>query len=210
MKRPIFKADKSGKMKKMVPEDEIVRENRKKVVINRETAGNLDATEMIQNFDDLYRNYHDCPDPEMVEASQSILKNPRATEFDKEIEDLPKPYVMYYPVSSLILLSYCADWKKTPIKPWRSHGTRKKQEIKLDKSTFIIYEIKRLGLFENYKEHWTRMEEYYDDWNIPHEYRSTFRKHELNYLSLMIHDIEPSAYLKNLSPIDTEPQRKNI
>ena len=52
------------------------------------------------------------------------------------------------------------------------------------------------------------MEEYYNDWNIPHEYRSIFRKHELNYLSLMIHDIEPSAYLKNLSPIDTEPKGK--
>ena len=105
VKRPTFKTDKTGKMKKMVPEEERVRENRKKVVINCETAGNLDATEMIQNFDDLYRNYHDFPDPEIVEVCQSILKNPRANEFDNKINEDTGQYITYGLGRSSISLS---------------------------------------------------------------------------------------------------------
>ena len=205
----IYKKSKNGVTEEVVPKENFVRENRKKVFIDRTVSQNLDASEQIQLHSDLLRNYHDCSDPEILEASNDILKNPRSSEFDKDIQDLPKPYFMYYPVSTLILLSFCADQHKNDTgTAWRSHGTRKQQEIQLDECTFIIYELKRLGLFQQYKDHWSDMEDYYNDWNVPHKYRSIFRSHELNYLSLMIHDIKPSSYMKNLSPIDQEPKGK--
>ena len=59
------KNNKNDTIKKVIPEENCVRENRKKVFINRTTAQNLDASEQVQLHLDLIRNYHDCTDPEI-------------------------------------------------------------------------------------------------------------------------------------------------
>ena len=144
-KTTIFKSQENGTLKNVPPEEDTVRENRKKVVIDRTVADTITASEMIQDHTELYQNYYADPDPAIVKASEEILNHPKLPHFVKKVSELPRPYYMHYPVSTLILLSHYVEWN-CKVKPWRSHGTRKKQEIELDESTFIMYEIKRLGL----------------------------------------------------------------
>ena len=209
----LTKPNKNGNFIVNVPDQVNTSNKNDTVIVSTDTADDIESSEAIANFEENENYYFDRENPKIVEESNKILQLPDATLWDYEVKNLPKLYNLAYPVSTQILAFHSDEIEQahqefSRTTPWRSHGIRKKQELKIDESTFIMYEIKRLNMHQQYKEHWELMEKYYDDWCIPHNYRSIFRIHELNYISLMIHDILPTSYMKILSPTDSKPKGK--
>ena len=71
-----------------------------------------------------------------------------------------------------------------------------------------MYEITRLGMFDSYKQHYNKTEDTLDRWKVPHSMRKHFRREELNYISLMIHDTLPENYCEKLLPNDGPAEGK--
>ena len=111
---------------------------------------------------------------------------------------LPQIYDAVYPAMLRILINPPSGFKfqyenKEEIDQddWAQNGIRKKREQKREASSFLLYEITRLGIFDSYKQHYNRTEETLDRSKVPHFMNKYFRQQELNYISLMIHDALP-------------------
>ena len=88
---------------------------------------------------------------------------------------------------------------------WSSDGSKKKAEAKREFSSFLIYELERLGMMPSLMEHYDEMEYRFDAHKIPHHLRKDYKVVEYDYLSLIIHDTTTDQYMVNLSPKDQEP-----
>ena len=182
------------------------------------------AYEMLYHcFDDsIELKYDDNGAPDITLSRHKIMNefekvehDPKYQQFIHEARTLPKIYGMPYPAMLSEIYPNNYNFREESqfgsegiddnIK-WASHGQKKKNEQLREESTFLMYEITRLGMFPQYKSHYDFIEDTLDAWRIPHKQRSQFRRHEMNYLSLMIHDTLPEYYMDYLLPKDEEPK----
>ena len=179
--------------------------------------------EIDKCFDDSIEiDYNDNGKPDITLNRKKILaefqkveKNKKFQQYIHQARTLPKMYDMCYPVISQELYPNNFDFRTecqfgsqhvNDQDVWASHGQKKKNEQLREESTFLMYELTRLGMFPQYKTHYGIIEDTLDAWRVPHQKRSEFRRHELNYLSLMIHDTLPEYYMDYLLPKDEEPK----
>ena len=69
---------------------------------------------------------------------------------------------------------------------WSSDGSRKKAEAKREFSSFLFYELERLGMMPSLMEHYDEMEYRFDAHRIPHQDRKHYKIIEYEYLSLNV------------------------
>ena len=183
--------------------------------INENTLLEIEATKSILNYDDTGETFNldiaNNTDIESIRHNFDILnKDPDYQQYLHQARTLPKTYDCVYPVMKNELLKTNDDWDYNyggrHYGNWISNGKRTKLEQQREESTFLMYEIQRNNMMQRYKLHYEMMERTMDQWRIPYEVRGRFRTHELNYVSLMLHDMMPRSYMDYLLPSDQEPQ----
>ena len=159
---------------------------------------------------DIHINRH-----KIMAEFQKVEQDPLFQQYIHEARTLPKLYDMNYPAMKFQLFPNHFEYRTecqfgseqvNDQDVWASHGQKKKNEQLREESTFLMYEIARLGMFTSYKAHYDHIEDHLNRWRVPHAKRHLFRRHELNYLSLMIHDTLPEYYMDYLLPKDEPPK----
>jgi len=184
--------------------------------LNQDVGLEIECTRSIRNFEDTGESFGFDENKEPNELTtirnnfELLIDDPDYQQYLHQVRTLPKTYDCVYPVMKNELIKVNDDWEYNcggrHLGNWVSNGKRTKSEQQREESTFLMYEIQRNNMMQQYKLHYEMMERTMDDWRIPYEIRNRFKIHELNYISLMLHDLMPSSYMDYLLPTDQEPQ----
>lgn len=174
------------------------------------------AVDYTEFSEDILNKEEDCnslslqTNEEIKDASDAALSYLQPDGFECMVAMLPKLYTMNYPVSNYILpeLNIKKLIQSSPyyIRQWRAFGTRKNQELLMEEDLYIYQLMESCGMDDEYHCFYEMMEGIYDDWRIPHKFRSLFRMHELSYIGVMINDASCSSDIHRAKTLDKEPK----
>ena len=77
---------------------------------------------------------------------------------------------------------------------WSPFGKERREEIKMIENSMFYYQLKVNGYTHAWKEIYTKINEQCNALGIPYKRRMLLYLKEIEYLSLMLHDVLPSHY----------------
>ena len=221
-KRVIFNYKiKDGQVKCDPKEPEVIDVPPTRFKLSKNTYAEIDAADGILDLE-IQRDHQDnnMDINTSFDINRRVLLNnfhlvendPNYNQFLHETRTLPKIYDAVYPAMLHEFIkpnhNYNYHFGMMEDSNWQSNGFKRQRELQREDSTFLMYELNRCGMMDTYKRHYEETELTLDTWRIPYEARSKFKKHELTYISLMLHDMSPQHYMDHLLPIDEEPRGK--